>query len=242
MRFLQCVSGFKPIFLIVSLMVLGGCAQFPKQAFNKAAHDNVRHIALLSPAKSDDYTVYMAHHPGMSFGLIGGIIAAADMQSKSSEFTAKLKEREFDFAARLTDAIEAELLRQNFKVTRVNVTREKPELLTDYSVVKAEADAYLDWVINWQGYLTAAATTDYTPSARVAFRLVTPQKKEVIYSELIGYGFQIGASQAVTLPADAKYTYSNFSKLISSIDEAVAGLSEGVPLISKQVGIDLARQ
>lgn len=229
-------------FTLFALIVLAaGCAQVPKQAFNKEAHGNLKRIAVLEPAKPESYAVYIAHHPGASFGLIGGIIAAADMQSKTDGFTGKMKELDIDFANILTTSVEEELRKANYDVVRHKPERQNQSLLDNYANLSVDADAYLDWVINWNGFIAATATSDYLPSVRVYVRLVQADTKAVLYSELIGYGYQHGGGQPIELAAEPNHRYGSYSSLMERAPVAAEGLKAGAPLIARQISTDLAR-
>lgn len=227
--------------VIALLMLTVACAQVPKQAFNKEAHPEVKRIALFEPAKPEEYVVAIAHHPGNSFGLIGALVAAADTKSKSEGFTTKMKELQIDFATQLTSALEEELVTAKYDVVRFSPTRPKSALLEDYAGIDVQADAYLDWVINWNGFIAATATSDYVPSARIYVRLVDAKTKAVLYSELIGYGYQYGPGQPVELVSDAKYRYGSYSTLIDGAQGAAEALTAGTPLISRKISDDLRR-
>lgn len=72
-------------FLIVVTM---GCVSLPEQqAFNRAAHANIRDIGVLETQPTAVH-VAMLNNPAASFGLIGGLVAAADQASKESRFKA----------------------------------------------------------------------------------------------------------------------------------------------------------
>lgn len=72
-------------FLIVVTM---GCVSLPEQqAFNRAAHADIRNIGVLETQPTALH-VAMLNNPAASFGLIGGLVAAADQASKESRFKA----------------------------------------------------------------------------------------------------------------------------------------------------------
>lgn len=221
------------------LFLAAACAQLPKQAFNKEAHADIKRIAIFEPAKPETYTVMVVQHPGNSFGLIGGLIAAAEIQSKSNGFTTKMQEMQLDFAAHLTQSVEEALRSANYEVVRFAPNRSENRIMDNYADISVEADAYLDWAINWQGFLAATIHTDYMPSARVYVRLVDAKSKAVLYSELIGYGFQYGLGEPVQLPAEPRHRFPTYGSLIDGAEQAAEALKAGVPLISARISSDL---
>jgi hypothetical protein len=222
------------------MLQFAGCAQVPKQAFNRAANQDVKKVALLKPAASGEFLVQNWGHPGMGFGLIGGIIAAADMQSKTTEFTTKMKAASFDPREEFTAALAQELRSTGYEVKVIEVKREKPTILQSYDALEEGHDAYVDCVLNWSGYFTASAVSEYKPAMRVLVRMVKRKTKEIAYQELVNYGYEMRASQAVNLTADAKYSFGNFSDLMAKPDLALEGMRTGIPLLARQVARDLA--
>jgi hypothetical protein len=73
-----------------TLILLSGCAQLPKQAFNKEAATGIKTLTVTSRADESRYDAVIIAHPGANFGLVGALVAAADMKSKGDKLTAAL--------------------------------------------------------------------------------------------------------------------------------------------------------
>ena len=86
------------LFAALSFAILAvGCVQAPKkQAFNAAANSSIKEIVIAHNINQDEYPAIVIAHPGINFGLIGGLIAAADMHSKSTRLTQALNVSETD--------------------------------------------------------------------------------------------------------------------------------------------------
>src|SRR5829696_3599749 len=69
--------------VLVAAIAFSGCASVPNQPYNKAANAHVKRIGVLLVSNPGDYEVSILHHPGSGFGLVGGLIALGDMNSKS---------------------------------------------------------------------------------------------------------------------------------------------------------------
>jgi hypothetical protein len=69
-------------------------SQINKQAFNKDASVAIKAVAISQPQIQDEYETVILGHPGTSFGLIGGLTATADMQSKTNQLTAVIDPKE----------------------------------------------------------------------------------------------------------------------------------------------------
>jgi len=219
---------------------LGGCAGVHKQAFNKDAQQDVKTIGLLEPAFAGEYFVHNLGHPGMGFGLIGGLIATADMQSKTNQFTVLMKERNFNVPDEFQSMLTAELQKDGYAVKVLKPQREKPAFLETYDALDKDVDAYLDLGIG-AGYLCASGTADYIPTVRSGVRLVKRGSNEIIYQDVISYGYELRAAQAVSIVADQKYFFKDFVALSGNPDLAMDGLKQGVPLVARRIAQDLAR-
>ena len=151
--------------IVCAVLLLAGCAAAPRQAFNREAHTELRRIGLLVPASSGEYLVQNFGHPGMGFGLIGGLVAAADMQVKTTEFSVQARDTKFDAVAELVDLMRSELVAAGYDVRVITPSREKPALLERYDALDGDVDAYLDSVLIFAGYFTASAVSDFAGRA-----------------------------------------------------------------------------
>jgi hypothetical protein len=221
-------------------VIVSGCAGIDKQAFNKAAHQEVKTIGLLEPSGTEEYVVQNHGHPGMGFGLVGGLVAAADMQSKTNRFTALMKERNFNVSDEFQRKLAAELEGIGYIVKVIKPERPSPALLENYDALEKDVDAYLDLGVN-AGYMCASATADYIPTVRSLVRLVKKGSNEILYQDLIAYGYEFRAAQAVSIPADQQYFFKNFDVLTSDPDLAMEGIKKGIPLVTSRIAQDLAK-
>jgi len=224
---------------LILILTLAGCATH-KQAFNKAAHQDVKTIGLLEPATSGEFLVDNLGHPGTGFGLVGGIVAAIDMRSKSKRFTELMKEREFKVVDEFNRMLAAELQNAGYSVKLLNPERPKQAFLEDYGGLDKDVDAYLDPTLT-VGYFCASVTADYIPSVRTSLRLVKRGTNEILYQELIAYGYETRQGDAVTIAADNEYCFKDYGSLAANPEQAMEGLRRGLPLIIKRIATDLGR-
>jgi len=221
-------------------VLLSGCTSVPKQAFNKAANQDVRKIAVLKTPSSGEFLVQNLGHPGLGFGLIGGLVAAADMESKSKAFTAKMNGLSFDPAKEFNEELIAELRALKYEVKMVEPSRPQPAMLESYENLDPEVDAYVDSVMNWSGYFTASPTSNYIPAMRTIVRMVKRKGSEIAYQELISYGYELRGGQAINVAADGKYAFASFDDLTKNPEMAMEGMRKGIPLLVRQVVRDLS--
>ena len=73
----------KRLVFVLLLLAVVGCANIPKQAYNKEANRSIQQINLIEPAANPDYSVVNLGHPAQSFGLIGALIAAGQISEKN---------------------------------------------------------------------------------------------------------------------------------------------------------------
>ncbi len=223
--------------LIILVGALAGCAT-PRQPYNRAAHQDIKVACLLQPGAGSDYEVVNLGHPGGMFGLIGGLIAAADAYSKTTEFTNAAKKLGLDVPEAFKQALVAAIESRGYRVKVLDVKRPRPGLLEKYDALDAECDAYVDTVIR-AAYLSASATADYFPSVVASVRVVKRRTLEIVYGESIAYGFQYSGGTPVQITADPKYRFKDFPALMANVPLATAGLQRGVPDVVTQIGRDL---
>jgi len=225
-------------FLLVAFV--SGCATVHKQTFNKEASPNIKTIGLIEPATADEYAVQNLGHAGMYFGLIGGLIASADMSSKTNQFTDLMKARGFNLKEEFQKNLVAELQGVGYSVKIIRAQKEKQAFLETYDALDQEVDAYLDSIVS-AGYLCASGGTDYIPAVRSGVRLVKRGPGEILYQDVIAYGYEARSSQAVCISASQKFYFRNFEALSSAPDKALEGLRTGIPLLAKRIAQDLAK-
>jgi hypothetical protein len=221
-------------------LLLTACAQIPKQAFNPSMHADIAAIGVLDPENNGEVGVANQGHLGSGLGLIGSIYAAADISSKTREFTELAHKKSLDCAAEYKAALVPALQKAGYAVKILKVQRAQPGFLTSYDGLDRSVDAYLDLDMSC-AYLSASATADYIPTVRSAVRLVKRKTREIVYSENISYGYELRATRAISLPADATFFFKDFSALTSDPDKAITGLRTGFPLVANQIADDLRR-
>jgi hypothetical protein len=228
------------IFSVLLVVILGGCAGVHKQAFNKAAQPELKKIGVIEPAFTGEYFVQNLGHAGMGFGLIGGLIAAADIQSKTNKFTEEMKARNFNVRDEFQNTLISELQNVGYSVKIIKSQRSGSAFLENYDALDKDVDAYLDMGIG-AGYMCASGTADYIPTVRSGVRLVKQGSNEILYQDIISYGYELRAAQAVSISADQKYFFKDFDMIMGNSDLAMDGLKKGVPLVAQRIALDLAK-
>jgi len=232
----------KTFLVLVGLLLISGilgCAGMPRQAFNKDAHQDLVVIGVLEPAHSGEYVIFNKWHIGTGFGLIGGLVAMADMNGKTDGFTELAKARNFQIVEEFQASLLAELESVGYQVKAMKVVREKPTFLEKYDLLDRTVDAYLDPMI-FAGYICASTMTDYIPTVNVRVRLIKRDTNDVLYQDTVTYGY-VTNKDAVAIAAQRECFFENYGKIETDPSKAIEGLRKGLPMVAKQIARDLAR-
>ena len=231
---------FTFVSVVLLAVILAGCAGVQKQTFNKDANQSIKTIGFLEQTDTERYFIQNMGHPGMGFGLIGGVIAAADMESKTNKFTELMKARNLNVIDQFQSTLVTELQNAGYSLKTLKPQRTKHALLEKYDGLDNEVDAYLDFTVG-AGYMCAASSADYIPAVHTRVRLVKRGSNEILYEEVIYYGYKLQAKEAACLTADQKYYFKDFGALTSNPDLSSEGLQTGIPLIAKHIAQSLSR-
>jgi hypothetical protein len=226
---------------------LTGCVSMPQQqAFNRDTHTNLKTIAVLETHKTHA-SVFMLHHPGASFGLIGGLIAAGDQASKEKKFNALMEQAGFEplsyFKERLTTHMSGRgyaLVWPQSQVETSKIARGSFGLRKSYASTQG-ADAQLDVNFGFVGYAAAGAGegSPYRPTVTVGVRLVSPDGQQNFYTDYVAYNNVFNLEHAVALNADQQYTYPGFDDLNAAGPTAVEGLKNAIDSVAAEVARQL---
>ena len=233
---------FPVVVLIAVSVVLSGCVSLDRQAFNRSANPHIKTVSIPKPVNPETYSVNILHHPGASFGLIGGLIAAAELSTKSSGVTDAIKTVGFDPGQALSEAIKAALEKQNqFAVTLVpGPTRKEGAFIEDYNTVEGAGDAVLDTAISYIGYWASSHSAPYYPTLSVATRLVDMRTKAILYNAMFVYGpvpiVPTGVTKMIPGP---EFMKPDYDALLANKEELVGGLKYAIGKVAESVALDL---
>lgn len=213
-----------------------------RQAFNRSANDHIKSVSITKPINPESYSVNIIHHPANSFGLIGGLIAAAELSAKASGVTDAIKAGGFDVGALLSEAIKADLEKDGrFSVSIIEGPTRKPHVfIEDYKALEKASDAILDIYIGLIGYWANSHSSPYYPTLSVGARLVDLRSKAIIYNALFIYGpaniIPAGATRITPQPEFAKSTYD---ALLAHPEELTGGLKYAISKVADGIAVDL---
>jgi hypothetical protein len=227
---------------LAAVVLASGCAQMPKQAFNREAATHVHKLVVARQANQDAYEANVLGHPGMSFGLIGGLVAAADMAAKSSQLTKAIDPAETRLQDRFTDRLVESLQRAGYATVVLVVPSgtKEVDLLSFVAKQNTQADAVV--AVNlYGGYWAAGPSTDYQPRLAAAVKVSDLRTSSVLYQDTITYGYPLAGSKTIHFASDAKYRFASIGSLTSDAALTRAGLLDGIGVVAEQIATDLKR-
>lgn len=235
--------------VVAALLAAGltGCVSMPKQqAFNRDTHVNLKTIAVLETHQTNT-GVFMLHHPGASFGLIGGLIAAGDQASKEKKFRATMSQVGFEPLVYFKERLTAHMSERGYtlvwpqsQVETSKVARGSFGLRKNYANAQG-TDAQLDVNFGFVGYAAAGASagSPYRPTVTVGVRLVSADGQQNFYTDYIAYNNLFNLQNAVAVNVDQQYSYPDFDDLHAAGPVAVEGLKAAIDSVASEVARQL---
>lgn len=225
----------------LAALVLAGCANTPRKAFNREGAAQIKTVAVVQRSAKESYNVNIVAHPGINFGLVGGLVAAADLSSKSTKLTAALDPAQTELQKKLTARVVEKLTSAGYVASALSV----PPTTDDGKAFEAvrgklSADVLVDLDISG-GYTAAGPDTEYLPFLRVAILGKEAKSGNTLYQDLITYGYTHQGLKSVHLESDTSYRFKNLDDLLARSEQARQGLLAGIDLVATQVANDLRR-
>lgn len=238
-------AGVRLSALLVAASIVSGCVSAPpRQSYNRAAQA-VKTIVVL-PMRQSTADVVIMNNPGYSFGLIGALVAEANLAPKRDKLRTQLRQAGFDQGAALRESLGRALQQRGYAVVW-------PEQLIDpnshtprdgFGGRKAfgsvgDGQAQLDMDFNFIGYTAAGATKNapYRPTVRVSARLIDSTGKSTLFRDTFAYNnVAIGpARDAVSIEADPQYSYPDFDDLDAADAKSAEGLRVAIQAIADKI-------
>lgn len=233
-----------PFALLLATMATG-CSTVKSQALTREEAANIHSVTVVQNRGTEEYRTLIVANPAMAFGLIGGMIAAAETSAKSARLTQALDPTRTRLRERLATQLVEVLTHDVYEVetelrdTPKNAGDTKPA--TGDVLKKGNTDAVLSTTMS-AGYVSVGPGMPYVPSVRVEVIATRVATGAVIYQNTFAYGYTVGESdRAVHLNADDRYRFDNIDALVDRADEARDGLIDGVNAIAERVAVDLRK-
>lgn len=225
----------------LALALLAGCAQIPKKAFNRDAASHIRSVTIAQVEEAERYEAIVAAHPGANFGLIGGLVAAADMHHKSNRLTEALDPEQTRLRQRFVEKLTGALQQNGYRVLSVTAPAgTSEEQIVTLAQSRAPSDATIAITVVGR-YMAAGATSDYFPHIVVKVRKTDGKAGTTVYEDTFTYGYTTPQVQTVHFASDASYRFANIDLLVADPARTRDGLLRGLDAIVAQIAADLKR-
>lgn len=233
--------GRRAAMVLLAAGFLAGCAQVPRQAFNPQAAAHVKTLVIAHHENQQEYVTNILGHPGMSFGLIGGLIAAADMQSKTNKLTAAIDPKETRLQERFMAKLKARLASSGYEPVLVLVPKGRtPEQALAQAKQKAQGDAVVLVDVD-AGYWAAGPSTDYFPRMLARVKAVDARSDKTLYEDSISYGYAMPQMQTVHLASEPQYRFNSIDVLVADPAKTREGWYAGIDAMVEQIAKDLQK-
>lgn len=237
-------STFKPLLMVALAFaaLVAGCAQpLKKQAFNRESAAHIHTVVVTRSENQDEYQAYMLGHPGMGFGLIGGLVAAADMQGKTNRLTAAMDAKEVRLQERFSEKLKESLAKAGYQTAVVVLPKDtKPEQVLAAAKQRASGDAVL-FVNLYGGYWAAGPSSDYFPRMAAQVKTFDTRTEKVLYEDTITYGYAMPRAETVHLASDPAFRFANIDLLVADPAKTRQGLYRGIDALAEQIVADLRK-
>ncbi|BAL26843.1 hypothetical protein [Azoarcus sp. KH32C] len=237
------ISAIRQFFLIAAILVVTGCAgPVRKIDTSPGALADVKTVAVIRAPEPKTYTVMNFGHPGIAFGLVGGLVAAADQSSKQERLTKAIKEKApAQTADALAEGIAGQLQRRGFDARVEDGPWEENDgkFKLEFDKITSSADAVLVVTPTMVGFIATGVTSDYLPTVTAIITLLGKDRKEQLYRGFHAAGWQPKAEGWRYSPPTE--TFGNFDALMADPTKTGLALAGAAREIASTVADDLKR-
>ncbi|HEY4542299.1 MAG TPA: hypothetical protein VIG66_08005 [Noviherbaspirillum sp.] len=234
---------------VVVLTALTGCVSKPqRQALNRAAAPQLKSITVLQMRPSEP-TVMIMNNPGYQFGLIGALVAEANMAPKRAQLREHLKQAQFDEVVAFRETFDALLQQRGYQVIWPDALEEPEGKKTKRDmwgqrkalVAVHEGDAQLDINFGFVGYASAGAgdAQPYRPTVTMTARLMTADGKTKLFQDTFVYNNVFNTPDAVVIDPDQRFVYPDSTDLEKAGVAKADGLKLAVQAIAEKIAAQL---
>lgn len=235
----------KKITLLCLMLALNACASLPQKAFNKGAAD-IKTIEVLPMAYTEAQISYP--HPGLNFGLIGGVIAVAEINAKSNKLQDQLRGANFDHYGAFQTAFDEAMSARGYQLiwsdpvaaSKKDKTKRGAFGLRKSAQPTDRADAQIDINLLFFGYAASGAgkNSPYRPTVSMSAQLFDKSGKKVLFSDVVTYHNTAQLKKAISIEPDPAFAYQTFDDL----EAAGAAIAEGLDNAIRDSAKAMAKQ
>lgn len=196
---------------------------------------------MTQQVNQDSYEAAVLGHPGLSFGLIGGLIAAADMAAKSAQLTKAIDVAETRLQARFADDLVRALQGAGYQVTVVPLEKGTDAAKAAEAVRRQGSFDAMVYTESIGAYWAAGPSSNYVPRMLAKVKMVETAKGATLFEDMFSYGYATPQQPTIHLAADARYGYPNIEALVADPKTTRQGLFDGSTALAAQIAADLKR-
>ncbi len=231
---------FRASFFVALATLVTACAgPVPKMDMSTDNISTIRTIAVVRPPGPKTYAVLNFGSPAMAFGLLGGLVAAHEQNSKQEALTAAYKAQGSFGTSNLASGIASKLTAAGFEANVEDAPWEEAEgrYKLPFENIKSSADAVLVLFPTIVGFVATGMTADYLPTITVVAVMLGKDRKQQLYRGYHASGWTPKAEGWKSSPA--KVTFSNFDALMADPKTSAAALTGAADAIASSIAGDL---
>lgn len=223
--------------------LLAACAgPVPKVDAAASKLATIKTVAVIRAPEPKTYAVMNFGHPGMAFGLVGGLIAAADQSAKQDRVSAAFKSQGAKVNGNLAEQLVTRLQASGYDARIEDGPWEEADggYKLAFDKIDSTADAVLVASPAVVGFVATGAVSDYMPTMTVVASLfLGKERKNPLYRGFHSYGW---APKAEGWKNSApKKTFANFDAVMADTKSAQTALDDAGTRLAESVAGDLRR-
>jgi hypothetical protein len=221
------------------MILLSGCSSFKVQEYNHQANSHIKKIGLIKPKPIEGLDVFYFNHPGMQFGLIGGLAAAAEFSNKTESYNKLLKDQQFDATQYYMERLQHHLQAAGYSTEVVNAPAiTKAEFRKTFPA--SDVDAFVDCYFGALGYYAGSPSSVYKPTVRIPTHLVENKSNKILFSNIFNTGEAFGLNEEwIYLSVDQSYEYKDFDMLKAHANQSLDGVKKAIDAIAQALATSL---
>src|SRR5260221_864098 len=227
-------------------------AQQQKIEFAPSAEAPIKKIAIVRIEGTRRLSITNESTAGvvLGFGLIPALVEAAEVDKKTKEYLAEMRQRKISFAPALHAALQKELGKSYELIylpnQRTRLLEDKKTV--DYSSIQTDADAILHVYYGRVGYLSPPFRNSYAPWVEIGVKLVDARTRTTLYYKNISV-FQSGkdAGRLIrrsnplleSMRPDPQFAYGSFEDLMGKFEDSIQGILRSQEMIVARIAQNL---
>lgn len=234
-------------FAMAMAMLLAACAgPVPKIDLAANVMNDTRTISVIRPPEPKAYAAANFGHGGFLFGFVGGLIAAADINSKQEQLSKAYKDIGVSVSSELAQKISDRLHQLGFDARVEDGPWEEVDgkYLLSFKKINSDADAVMVVSPTAMGFISTGVAggynNDYLPTIAAVVVVFGKDREKPIYRGYHVTGVRLKAEGWQYSPPAT--TFPDFDSLYTDPRTSSASLVQAADKIADSIASDLRRQ